>query len=277
MAVDPKWTAFLQWALPQLRMYWPGFRKVRTQVYKRIYKRMQSLHMSSLEDYRRYLTMHTEEWRLLDTFCRITISRFYRDKGVYGLLADRIIPDLVEKVLRSSNRQIRIWSVGCASGEEPYSLSLLWAMLLQQRFPDVILQIMAMDIDLQLLSRARAACYPFSSLKDLPSAWRELAFSETNGYYCLKSRYKQLVLFVEHDVRDPVPATGLQLILCRNLVYSYYEKDLQYEISQRLVDALQPGGVLVLGRHEVLPADVTELVPLPYNRGIYTKPEHAST
>ena len=271
MTEDPQWTAFLQWALPQLRMRWSGFRKVRTQVRNRVHKRLQSLQLAGPDDYRDYLQQHPEEWRMLDTLCRITISRFYRDKGIYGLLADRIIPGLVEQIRREGNRRLHIWSAGCGSGEEPYSLAILWAMQLQQRCPDITLRILATDIDPQLLNRARTACYPFSSLKELPATWRESAFTESTGRYCLQSAFKRPVLFIEHDVRDPVPATALQLILCRNLVYTYYDEGLQRETTQRLVDALQPGGLLVVGSHETLPDDVPGFTPLSHNQTIYKK------
>ena len=276
MTEDPQWTAFLQWALPQLRMRWSGFRKVRTQVRNRVHKRLQSLQLAGPDDYRDYLQQHPEEWRMLDTLCRITISRFYRDKGIYGLLADRIIPGLVEQIRREGNRRLHIWSAGCGSGEEPYSLAILWAMQLQQRCPDITLRILATDIDPQLLNRARTACYPFSSLKELPATWRESAFTVSAGRYCLQSAFKSPVLFVEHDVRGPVPATALQLILCRNLVYTYYNEGLQREITQQLVDALQPGGLLVVGSHETLPDDVPGFTPLSRNRAIYKKPERAT-
>jgi chemotaxis protein methyltransferase CheR len=147
MTEDPLWTAFLQWALPQLRMRWSGFRKVRTQVRKRVHRRLQSLQLVGPDDYRDYLQQYPEEWRVLDTLCRITISRFCRDKGIYGLLADRIIPGLVEKIRREGNRRLHIWSAGCGSGEEPYSLAIQWAMQLQQRCPDITLRILATDID----------------------------------------------------------------------------------------------------------------------------------
>jgi chemotaxis protein methyltransferase CheR len=271
MTEDRQWTAFLQWALPQLRMRWSGFRKVRAQVHKRVHKRLQSLQLVGLNDYRDYLQHHPEEWRVLDTLCRITISRFYRDKGIFRLLAGRIIPGLVEQVRRDGNSRLDIWSAGCGSGEEPYSLAILWAVQLQQRFPDITLRILATDVDPQLLNRARTACYPFSSLKELPVFLRESAFTVSAGRYCLQPAFKRAVLFVEHDVRGPVPATAQQLILCRNLVYTYYDEDLQREITQRLVDALQPGGLLVVGSHETLPADVPGFMPLSCNRAIYEK------
>jgi chemotaxis protein methyltransferase CheR len=275
MTEDPQWTIFLQWALPQLRMRWSGFRKVRTQVRKRVHKRLQSLQLASLNDYRDYLQQHPEEWPVLDTLCRITISRFYRDQGIFRLLAERIIPDLAEQARREGNGRLDIWSAGCGSGEEPYSLAILWAMKLQQRFPDIVLRILATDIDPQLLNRARTACYPFSSLKELPASLRESAFTVSAGRYCLQSVFKRPVLFVEHDVRGPVPASALQLILCRNLVYTYYGEDLQREITQRLADALSPGGLLVVGSHETLPDEVPGFVPMSYKRGIYKKPGRA--
>jgi len=271
MTTDPQWSSFMQWALPQLRMRWSGFRKVRMQVRKRVHKRLQSLQLAGLSDYRDYLHQHPEEWRVLDTLCRITISRFYRDKGIYGLLADRIIPGLVEQIRRAGGRRLHIWSAGCGSGEEPYSLAILWALQLQQHCPDITLRILATDTDPQLLDRARTACYPFSSLKDLPVAWRELAFTASTDCYCLQSAFKRPVLFAEHDVRGPVPATALQLILCRNLVYTYYDVGLQCEITQRLGDAMQSGGLLVLGSHETLPGDVPGFTPMSCNRAIYKK------
>lgn len=273
MTQDLQWTHFLQWALPQLHMRWRGFRKVSTRVRKRVYRRMRSLQLPGLDAYRSYLLAHPEEWRVLDSCCRITISRFWRDRGIYELLARRIIPGLVSRAQQTGYMQLRIWSAGCGSGEEPYSLVLLWAMQLQHRYPDIALQILATDIDMQLLGRARTACYPFSSLQDLPAAWRASAFAESNGRYCLHPAFRQPVLFVEHDVRDPVPATAMQLILCRNLVYTYYETSLQREITQRLLDALQPGGLLVLGSHEVLPDNAPGFVPWSYRRGIYIKPQ----
>jgi chemotaxis protein methyltransferase CheR len=271
MTEDPQWTAFLQWALPQLRMRWSGFRRVRTQVCKRVRKRLQLLQLAGLNDYRDYLQQHPEEWRVLDTLCRITITRFYRDKGIHGLLAERIIPGLVEQIRREGRSELHIWSAGCGSGEEPYSLAILWMMQLQQRCPDITLRILATDIDAQLLERARMACYPFSSVKALPVAWRESAFTASAGRYCLQAAFKRPVLFVEHDVRNLVPAADLQLILCRNLVYTYFDDGLQREITQRLVDALQPGGLLLLGSHETLPGDVPGLTPLSCSRAIYKK------
>ncbi len=271
MTNDPDWIAFFKWALPQLRMRWAGFRKVRGQVQKRLYRRLQLLSLADPGAYRDYLRQHPGEWRILDSLCRITISRFYRDQGIYALLAAQIMPDLAKQAERDRQAALRIWSVGCASGEEPYSVAILWGLQLEQRFPDTELLILATDTDRHLLGRARKACYPYSSLKDLPPAWRAAAFTDSADGYCLQRTLMQPVLFVEHDVRTPVPTTFLHLILCRNLVYTYYERDLQQEITARLHAALRPGGILVLGSHETLPPGVAGFTPLPYGRWIYQK------
>jgi chemotaxis protein methyltransferase CheR len=90
-----QWVEFLQWALPRLGLRWPGFRKVRRQVIRRIARRIEALQLGDLDHYRRYLEAHAEEWPRLDGCCRITISRFYRDRQVFDALAQAGLPELV--------------------------------------------------------------------------------------------------------------------------------------------------------------------------------------
>ncbi len=271
MTDDQQWVAFLQWALPQLQMRWTGFRKVRSQVFKRIDRRMRSLQISSLDAYRQYLQHHPGEWSVLDTLCRITISRFYRDRALYAMLAQKILPKIVDQVRCRGKNNLRLWSAGCASGEEPYSLALLWKMQLQKSNPDINLQILATDVDSRLLQRARTACYPFSSLQELPECWRTVAFEKDGIVYCMCAEFKAPVLFVEHDIRAPFPANSLHLILCRNLIYTYFDIDLQRELTRRLQGSLLSGGLLVLGAHEALPVDAVGFEPLPGKKGLYTR------
>ena len=91
---DCECVEFLQWALPQLGLRWPGFRKVRRQVHKRIVRRLSELSLTRLSEYRDYLVIHSNEWALLDKLSRISISRFYRDRDVFNHLRDEILPDL---------------------------------------------------------------------------------------------------------------------------------------------------------------------------------------
>lgn len=251
---DDECVSLLQWALPQLHMRWAGFRKIRTRVCKRIQRRITSLPLTSVAEYRAYLESHSEEWHILVEMCQVTISRFYRDKMVFGFLAETVLPTLCKSALQQGRQEIRVWSVGCASGEEPYSLSLLWAYCLERQYPQLQLHILATDTKYELLSRAQRACYPFSSIRNLPVHWRDEAFLSINGYYCLQPVYKQGVTFQYHDVRQPVPVSGFDLILCRNLAFTYYDQELQKIVAKQLMTTLRPGGGLVLGVHEALPA-----------------------
>jgi chemotaxis protein methyltransferase CheR len=150
--------AFLQWALPRLSLSWRGFRKVRGQVRKRIHRRVESLGLEDLAAYRGHLERHPQEWAVLDGFCRITISRFYRDRNVFRILGERVLPQLAQQAAQEK-RDVICWSVGCASGEEVYTLRILWDLALAGTHPDVALSLLGTDIDEAVLARASAGCY----------------------------------------------------------------------------------------------------------------------
>lgn len=252
---DDECVSFLQWVLPRLQMRWAGFRKIRTRVCKRIQRHINSLQLSNVEAYRAYLHDHAEEWHKLDELCQVTISRFYRDKMVFAYLAETVLPKLCQQALQQGRRALQVWSAGCASGEEPYTLVLLWEFCLRQQFPQLALHILATDTKIDLLKRAKVACYPFSSIRNLPLAWREAAFVKNGEEYCLQPGYRQGVIFQHHDIRQPAPAHGFDLVLCRNLAFTYYDPALQTRVANQLIDALLPAGALVLGVHEQLPAE----------------------
>lgn len=270
---DDECVRFLQWVLPQLQMRWPGFRKIRSRVCKRIQRHINGLQLDSMAAYQAYLQQHPAEWHKLDELCQVTISRFYRDKMVFAYLAGTVLPALCQQALRQGRRVLNVWSAGCASGEEPYSLMLVWHFGLQQQFPHLALNILATDTKIDLLKRAKAACYPFSSVRNLPPAWRETAFLQNGKDYCLRPAYQQGVIFQQHDIRQTTPAHEFDLILCRNLAFTYYAEALQATVAQQLCDALLPGGALMLGVHEQLPATGPQLEVWSKRFGIYRKPE----
>ncbi len=109
---DPECVRFLQWALPRLRMRWPGYRKVRRQVCKRITRRLHALGLAGLAHYREYLETTPEEWSTLDSLCRVTISRFYRDRIVFDHLFDVVLPCLTEQVRVRGANHLDAWSIG---------------------------------------------------------------------------------------------------------------------------------------------------------------------
>lgn len=262
-------TSFLQWALPRLDMRWKGFKKVRNQVCKRIRRRLETLDLESYGAYRTFLEEHPEEWEVLDGLCIVTISRFYRDWAVFDALREWL--PKAGREARETGRNLRCWSAGCASGEEPYTLSLIFHFDLHPAFPDLNWEIIATDIDAHMLQRARNACYTESSFENLPRPWVEEAFEKSAEMYCLKERFKEKVRLQQQDVREENPEGPFDLILCRYLVGFYYKKELQVEIYSRLGELLRPDGLLVLGNQEEIPKEVTGLELWDKGKHLYKK------
>jgi chemotaxis protein methyltransferase CheR len=251
---DDECVRFLQWALPRLGKRWPGFRKVRRQVCKRIDCRLLDLGVDNLVQYRRYLQANQAEWDNLDQLCRVTISRFYRDQRVFDRLGNTVLPELAQAALGRGEKTLRCWSVGCGSGEEPYTLALIWHRVLQRMYPGLTCEIIATDLDETVLQRAHDGCYPASSLKELP-AGLVADFEKRGQFYFLPQHIRDLVTPMVQDIRNESPAGCFHLILCRNLVFTYFDQVRQQDVLTRLSDALYGGGALVLGGHEELPGE----------------------
>ena len=256
---DQECVRFLQWALPRLRMRWDGFRRVRRQVCKRLARRLKDLGLPDTEDYRDYLQQHPYEWHRLDALCRITISRFYRDKGVFSTLSDEVLPSLADAAQRRSDKKLRVWSAGCGGGEEPYTIAILWDAEFRIRYPDVQIEIVATDADPIMLARADDARYAFASLKELPAGWRDQAFEQADDVYRINPQYRRNIRFVEQDIRTEQPGGPFDLVLCRNLVFTYFDDELQSQLLERIVATMHDGAALVLGIHEQLPLDPSGL------------------
>lgn len=252
---------FLQDTLPRLHLRWDGFRRVRRQVCRRLQRRLNALGLPDLAAYRAYLAQHTAERAVLDRCCRITITRFCRDRGIFHALEHDALPELIARARARGATRLRAWCAGCGAGEEPYSLAILWACSPEPAFRQAGLDVLATDSDTAQLRRAALACYPSSSLRELPPAWRETAFSRSQGDWCLRPDYRRAVRFLPHDVRTAAPDGPFDLVMCRNLAFTYFDNGLQVETGQRLAAVLHPGGLLVLGAHEHLPAELAGFTP----------------
>jgi chemotaxis protein methyltransferase CheR len=267
---DAECVALLRWALPRLGLGWPGFRKVRRQVCKRITRRVKELGLADAAAYRERLERAPEEWPEIDALCRITISRFYRDRGVFDHLGEAVLPALATAAVARGERTLRCWSAGSGSGEEPFSLAILWAFRLAHSFPRLSLAVVATDADEQLLERAARGCYPRGTLRELPSEWIRRAFVRDNGNYCLRPAYRESVLFLRQDIRSTQPEGLFDLVLCRNVVFTYFETRLQRRALAAIAARMRPGAALVVGKGEALP-DAEALEASPAGFGVYWK------
>jgi chemotaxis protein methyltransferase CheR len=245
---------FLQWALPRLGLRWPGYRKVRGTVCKRVGRRLRARGLDGLDAYRDLLAADPAEWRYLETLCRIPISRFWRDRGVFERLGREVLPELAAAC---GGRALGCWSAGCASGEEAYGLAIVWREAVRPAFPETRISILGTDAEPTMIARAEAACYGAGSLKDLPAAWRARAFTRDDGAFRLRPEFTAGVSFRLQDIREARPEGPFDLILCRNLAFTYFEARAQAAVLERIDQCLRPGGFLVIGAHERLPGEAT--------------------
>jgi chemotaxis protein methyltransferase CheR len=268
---DAECVQFLQKNLPRLHLRWPGFRKVRRIVCKRIDRRLKELGLFGIDAYRAYLESNPVEWKVLDAFFRIPISRFYRDRELFQFMEQEVLSRLSETAIASGESILRCWSLGCASGEEPYTLAILWRRSLTSQFPTLAIRILATDAEPEMIARAERGCYPASSLKELPEPWRRGAFLPSGEEFCIKPVYREPVTFLWQDIREGAPRGPFHLILCRNLLFTYFDEALQRMLLRTILERLVSGGAFVIGPMENLPGGDFGLEAWSRRAGVYRK------
>jgi chemotaxis protein methyltransferase CheR len=164
-----------------------------------------------------------------------------------------------------------VWSAGCASGEEPYTVALIWRFALAARFDTISLAVVATDADETVLARARNALYPPGCLAEFPQAWADAAFVREGRSLRLRPEYRAGVTFLGHDLKSEAPDGPFDLILCRNLAFTYFDAAGQRDALARLAGRLVPRGALVIGRRESLPPDRGQLEPWIAELGIFRR------
>jgi len=219
-------------------------------VRRRISIRIRATRCTTAAEYcRRLRTDEGEVDRLLRVLT-IHVSQFFRNFSMFEKLRREVLPRLFHQCADGPPGPVRILSVGCATGEEPYSV----AILLRESFAAELNRygavITGIDIDAQTLATARDALYPEERLKELTPATRTRFFSPLNNKYQLADEIQQLVTFRQGDLAsDPLP--GADLILCRNVLI-YLERSLQERALKLFAQRLSSGGILVLGKSETL-------------------------
>lgn len=270
---DTECVEFLQWALPRMDMRWRGFRKVRKQVCKRISRRMAELGLTTTTAYRDFLDAHPNEWTVLDSFCRITISRFYRDHSVFRYLGEEILPELAKMAAATGQDRLRCWCAGCASGEEVYTLKMVWRHNASRLPQGIDFQIVGTDIEPIMIERAQRGCFEMGSLKEVPEDWLVEDLEPTTEGYRVRDYLRTGIEFRLQDIRTEQPKGPFHLILCRNLVFTYFEEELQFAILGTLLERLVPSGILVTAKQESLPEEATGLEECAPHTGVYRKTE----
>jgi chemotaxis methyl-accepting protein methylase len=228
---------------------------------RRVSRRMA---VRSCRDFGQYLAcLQAEEGeldRLLDALT-INVSRFFRDALTFELIAERLLPALIQEKRRDRDPSLRIWSAGCAMGEEPYSVAILVRELLEREEAAMNLHLFATDIDGRTLAEAAEALYPLASLENVRLGLLAKYFRSEGDCFRLIPDIREMVTFSRFDILDrkhAVPPESLfgnfDLVLCRNMLI-YFTPKYQEAILARLHHALDARGCLVLGEAEAPLAD----------------------
>ena len=221
----------------------------RTSLARRIRKRMGECGMTDYATYQDLLETDTDEFRELFNTILINVTGFLRDTESWTFLQREVLPDLV--TARAGSDEIRVWSAGCSSGEEAYSLAILFAEVLGIDECIRRLKIYGTDVDEEALREARAGVYSAKSLDSLSAQLREQYFEESGGRYAFRPDLRRRVIFGRHDITRDAPISRLDLLVCRNTLM-YFNAEAQSQIVERFHFALRPGGHLFLGKAEML-------------------------
>jgi two-component system CheB/CheR fusion protein len=246
-AADPELEALLQ-HLKDVRAFdFTGYK--RATLTRRIDKRMADVGIDRYGDYIDHLQVHPDEFsELFNTIC-INVTSFFRDTAAWDELRSNVLPDIVERIPVGP---IRVWSAGCASGQEAYSIVMAFAEILGPDATRERLKVYATDIDEEALTQGRQARYTARELESLPEGFRDRYFEESaNNGWLFDSDLRRCVIFGRHDLLQDAPISKVDLLLCRNTLM-YFNADVQAQLINRLHFALSPGGVLFFGKVEML-------------------------
>lgn len=238
---------------------------------RRVTVRMHVTRQPTLRAYVRHLDAFPDECaRLLDALS-INVTQFFRDESTFRLIRERVLPDLLAAKAATRSHTFRVWSAGCASGQETYSLAILVAEAIETRRAGFLARVYGTDVDEGALAEARCALYEQAQMEGVAGAYA-LRHFVANGHYRVAPAIREMARFQRHDLtRDP-PLRHLDLVLCRNVLI-YFGKAVRQEIFEKFHAALRPGGYLVLGKTEMIGPEVKRrFLTVDIKERVYRKP-----
>jgi len=261
-ADERAFTAVIEHVHRSRKFDFSGYR--RSSVVRRIRRRMQAVGIESPAEYLAYLESYPDEIQQLFETLLINVTSFFRDPAAWEALAGRL-PSVIDV---GGEAPVRVWSAGCSSGEEPYTLAMLLAELLGPDAYAERVKIYATDIDEQALAHARQAVYPPKAIDAVPPALVEKYFTRTGQGFVFDAALRRAVVFGRHDLVQDAPIPRIDVLVCRNTLM-YFNAEAQTRVLERLRFALAPTGVLFLGKAEMLLAHADLFKPLDLKQRIF--------
>jgi two-component system, chemotaxis family, CheB/CheR fusion protein len=243
--VDPEFEALIHHIQEHRGLDFRGYK--RSSLQRRVALRMQEVGAEDFSTYQAFLEVHPQEYVELLNTVLINVTSFFRDKEAWDTLREEAVPAILARC--GEHDPIRIWSAGCASGEEPYSLAMLFAEALGIRQFCRRVKIYATDLDEAALLTARHATYAPREVENVPPDLLERYFERTNNHYVFQRELRKCVIFGRHNIVHDAPISRIDLLLCRNLLI-YLENETQNVVLPRLHYALKDEGLLFLGKAE---------------------------
>ncbi|MFJ8824986.1 CheR family methyltransferase [Streptomyces sp. NPDC102467] len=221
----------------------------RSSLGRRIRKRMADVGIDEYADYRDQLETNADEFSALFNTILINVTSIFRDADAWTYLQREVLPELIAGL--DPAEEIRVWSAGCSSGEEAYSLAIMFAEALGLAEALTRVKIYGTDVDEEALRDARAGLYPARSLESLAPELRDKYFEQNGSQYSFRSDLRRRVIFGRHDITRDAPISRLDLLVCRNALM-YFNVEAQTQIVDRFHFALRETGFLFLGKAEML-------------------------
>jgi two-component system CheB/CheR fusion protein len=237
---------------------------------RRIERRMAIHNLGSMQHYAAFLADNPQENDLLFKELLIGVTQFFRDAAVWDYLAEHALPALLQE--HSRETALRAWCIGCSTGEEAYSLAIMFCQLLsrQPQFKRFSLQIFASDLSPDAIARARRGHYPLAISDDVCPTRLAQFFTRHDSYYQINQHIRDMVLFAQHDVILDPPFTRQDLIICRNLLI-YFDTELQHKLLPLFHYSLRQKGILLLGNSETTGRSQDLFLPLQSMLRLYVR------
>ncbi|HEX4307348.1 MAG TPA: CheR family methyltransferase [Solirubrobacterales bacterium] len=233
---------------------------------RRIRKRIGEVGLDNYEDYVGHLEANPREFSELFNTILINVTGFFRDPEAWDYLLEDILPELVERV--PDDEQIRVWSAGCASGQEAYTAAICLLEVLGEETFRRRVKIYATDIDEEALAEARSAIYPPKALEDMPKELADKYFVENGRGFGFRADLRRSVIFGRNELLQDAPISRIDLLICRN-VLMYFTVEAQTRILSQLNFALRDRGYLFLGKSEMLVRHSDFFTPVDIKRRIF--------
>jgi two-component system, chemotaxis family, CheB/CheR fusion protein len=242
----------------------------RPSLMRRITKRRHAVGIVSFDEYLDYLQVHPEEFAPLFNTILINVTSFFRDADVWDMLRENIA-----HIQQRDGTAIRVWSAGCAGGQEPYSAAMVLAELFGSEGFRERVKIYATDVDEDALREARLAIYDARQVVDVPEDLLTKYFARSGDRYTFDRDLRRAVIFGRHDLIQDAPISRVDLLLCRNTLM-YFNAEAQARIMARFYFSVNPGGLLVLGRAEMLFSHTTMFQAIDLKRRIFKTVQRVS-